>query len=122
MRYLSLLIISVVPLPLYRKQTSRPLSGAPARRNAADRSDQNFEAHATWPWARPSLRGFIQRVPVSTNSYLPHKVEVVGKVVNYGPSSLSILFYRASLERPNGYPVSNRLSPGREIWVIWLIL
>jgi hypothetical protein len=34
----------------------------------------------------------FQRVPVSTGTYLPGKVEVVGHVVSCGSSSLSILF------------------------------
>jgi hypothetical protein len=91
MRYLSLLITLSCALPLYASKPADRLVAPPPGATLPIALIKTLKPMHLAVGETITAR-FIQRVPVSTNSYLPHKVEVVGKVVNYGPSSLSILF------------------------------
>ena len=91
MRYLTLLVAVSFAVPIHASKPASHLVAPPVGATLPIALTRTVKSgHVVV--GQPITARFIQRVQVSANSDLPDKVEVVGKVVSYGPSSLSILF------------------------------
>lgn len=91
MRYLALLVILCCVVPIYASEPVSHLVAPPPGATLPIAMVKTVKpAHLVV--GQPITARFIQRVPVTTNSYLPANVEVLGHVVSCSPSSLSILF------------------------------
>jgi hypothetical protein len=91
MRYLTLLLTLGFAVPIYAsKPASHLVAPSPGTTLPITLNKTVKPTHLVV--GRPIIARFIQRVPLSTVSYLPPKVEVVGHVVSSNSSSISILF------------------------------
>jgi hypothetical protein len=91
MRYLTLLVTLGLVLPIYASKPAKQLvEPQPGATLPVTMVTTVKPVHLVV--GQPVTARFIQRVPVSTSSYLPRNVEVLGHIVSSGPSSVSILF------------------------------
>ena len=91
MKHLTLLVTLLSAIPIYAsKPASRLVAPAPGTTLPITLMKTAKPMHLVV--GQPIRARFIQRVPLSPTSYLPSKVEVVGKVVSSNSSSISILF------------------------------
>jgi hypothetical protein len=91
MQYLSLLITLGCALQIYASRPGEHLVAPPPGATLPITLSKSVNP-LHMAVGQPITARFIQTVPVSTQAYLPDKVEVVGRFVSYGSTSLSILF------------------------------